>query len=627
MKKKQKITLYRIIITAVMLVVLQFLPITGIPRLIAYLAAYLVIGYDILRKAGKGILNGRAFDENFLMALATLGAFFLAIWTKSGDYLEGIAVMLFYQIGELFQSYAVGKSRKNISALMDIRPDYANIEKDGKLEQVDPDEVAVGSIIVVQPGEKVPLDGVILSGTSSLNTSALTGESLPRDAKEGDEVISGCINMTGVLRIQTTKEFGESTVSKILELVEDSSSHKSKSEAFISKFARVYTPAVCYGALALAILPPVVRLLTGNSAQWGEWIYRALTFLVISCPCALVISIPLSFFAGIGGASKEGVLIKGSNYLETLSQVKTVVFDKTGTLTQGVFEVSGVHHNEMEDEKLLEYAALAECASSHPISKSLQRAYGKEIDRDRVSDIQEISGKGISAKVDGHDVLAGNSKLMELNRIAFIDRHSVGTIIHMAIDGEYAGHIVISDVVKPHAKEAIERLKHSGVEKTVMLTGDTRRVAEQVAKDLGVDEVHSDLLPADKVAQVEKLLAAKGDRDKLAFVGDGINDAPVLSRADIGIAMGAMGSDAAIEAADVVLMDDDPMKIAKAIRISRKCIGIVYQNIVFALVVKFACLALGALGIANMWVAIFADVGVMVLAVLNAIRALRVHDL
>ena len=518
-------------------------------------------------------------------------------------------------------------ARAAASALMDIRPDYANTERDGQLEKVAPDDVEIGSVIVVQPGEKVPLDGVILSGTSSLNTSALTGESLPRDAKEGDEVISGCINMTGVLRIQTTKEFGESTVSKILELVEDSSSHKSKSEAFISKFARVYTPAVCYSALALAILPPVVRLLTGNSAQWGEWIYRALTFLVISCPCALVISIPLSFFAGIGGASKEGVLIKGSNYLETLSQVKTVVFDKTGTLTQGVFEVSGVHHNEMEDEKLLEYAALAECASSHPISKSLQRAYGKEIDRDRVSDIQEISGKGISAKVDGHDVLAGNSKLMELNRIAFIDCHSVGTIIHMAIDGEYAGHIVISDVVKPHAKEAIERLKHSGVEKTVMLTGDTRRVAEQVAKDLGVDEVHSDLLPADKVAQVEKLLAAKGDKDKLAFVGDGINDAPVLSRADIGIAMGAMGSDAAIEAADVVLMDDDPMKIAKAIRISRKCIGIVYQNIVFALVVKFACLALGALGIANMWVAIFADVGVMVLAVLNAIRALRVHNL
>ena len=627
MNKKQKKMLIRILIAAAMLIALKLIPVTGILQLALYLVVYGIIGYDILKKAWKGILNRQVFDENFLMAVATIGAFALAIYERSGDYVEAIAVMLFYQIGELFQSYAVGKSRRNISALMDIRPDYANIERDGQLEKVAPDEVEIGSVIVVQPGEKVPLDGVILSGTSSLNTSALTGESLPRDAKEGDEVISGCINMTGVLRIQTTKEFGESTVSKILELVEDSSSHKSKSEDFISKFARVYTPAVCYGALALAILPPVVRLLTGNSAQWGEWIYRALTFLVISCPCALVISIPLSFFAGIGGASKEGVLIKGSNYLETLSQVKTVVFDKTGTLTQGVFEVSGVHHNEMEDEKLLEYAALAECASSHPISKSLQRAYGKEIDRDRVSDIQEISGKGISAKVDGHDVLAGNSKLMELNRIAFIDCHSVGTIIHMAIDGEYAGHIVISDVVKPHAKEAIERLKHSGVEKTVMLTGDTRRVAEQVAKDLGVDEVHSDLLPADKVAQVEKLLAAKGDRDKLAFVGDGINDAPVLSRADIGIAMGAMGSDAAIEAADVVLMDDDPMKIAKAIRISRKCIGIVYQNIVFALVVKFACLALGALGIANMWAAIFADVGVMVLAVLNAIRALRVHNL
>ena len=627
MNKKQKKMLTRILIAAAMLIALKLIPVTGILQLALYLVVYGIIGYDILKKAWKGILNRQVFDENFLMAVATIGAFALAIDERSGDYVEAIAVMLFYQIGELFQSYAVGKSRRNISALMDIRPDYANIERDGQLEKVDPDEVEIGSVIVVQPGEKVPLDGVILSGTSSLNTSALTGESLPRDAKEGDEVISGCINMTGVLRIQTTKEFGESTVSKILELVEDSSSHKSKSEAFISKFARVYTPAVCYSALALAILPPVVRLLTGNSAQWGEWIYRALTFLVISCPCALVISIPLSFFAGIGGASKEGVLIKGSNYLETLSQVKTVVFDKTGTLTQGVFEVSGVHHNEMEDEKLLEYAALAECASSHPISKSLQRAYGKEIDRDRVSDIQEISGKGISAKVDGHDVLAGSSKLMELNRIAFIDCHSVGTIIHMAIDGEYAGHIVISDVVKPHAKEAIERLKHSGVEKTVMLTGDTRRVAEQVAKDLGVDEVHSDLLPADKVAQVEKLLAAKGDKDKLAFVGDGINDAPVLSRADIGIAMGAMGSDAAIEAADVVLMDDDPMKIAKAIRISRKCIGIVYQNIVFALVVKFACLALGALGIANMWVAIFADVGVMVLAVLNAIRALRVHNL
>ncbi len=567
------------------------------------------------------------FDENFLMAVATVGAFALAIVSRSGDYVEAIAVMLFYQIGELFQSYAVGKSRRNISALMDIRPDYANIERDGQLEKVDPDEVEIGSVIVVQPGEKVPLDGVILSGASSLNTSALTGESLPRDAKAGDEVISGCINMTGVLRIQTTKAFGESTVSKILELVEDSSSHKSKSENFISKFARVYTPAVCYGALALAVLPPVVRLMLGHPAQWSDWIYRALTFLVISCPCALVISIPLSFFAGIGGASKEGVLIKGSNYLETLSQVKTVVFDKTGTLTQGVFEVSGVHHSEMENEKLLEYAALAECASSHPISKSLQRAYGKAIDRDRVRDIQEISGKGVSAVVDGHAVLAGNDKLMALRGIPFIGCHSVGTIIHIAIDGQYAGHIVISDVVKPHAKEAIERLKHAGVEKTVMLTGDSRRVADQVAGALGVDEVHSELLPADKVAQVEKLLAGKGGRDKLAFVGDGINDAPVLSRADIGIAMGAMGSDAAIEAADVVLMDDDPLKIAKAIRISRKCIGIVYQNIVFALAVKFACLALGALGLANMWAAIFADVGVMVLAVLNAIRALRVHNL
>ena len=627
MNKKQKKMLTRILIAAAMLIALKLIPVTGVLQLALYLVAYLVIGYDILKKAWKGILNRQVFDENFLMAVATIGAFALAIYERSGDYVEAIAVMLFYQIGELFQSYAVGKSRRNISALMDIRPDYANIERDGQLEKVDPDEVEIGSVIVVQPGEKVPLDGVILSGASSLNTSALTGESLPRDAKEGDEVISGCINMTGVLRIQTTKEFGESTVSKILELVEDSSSHKSKSEDFISKFARVYTPAVCYGALALAILPPVVRLLMGNPAQWGEWIYRALTFLVISCPCALVISIPLSFFAGIGGASKEGVLIKGSNYLETLSQVKTVVFDKTGTLTQGVFEVSGIHHNELEDEKLLEYAALAECASSHPISKSLQRAYGKEIDRDRVSDIQEISGKGISAKVDGHAVLAGNSKLMELNRITAIECHSVGTIIHIAIDGQYAGHIVISDVVKPHAKEAIERLKRSGVEKTVMLTGDTARVAEQVAKELDVDEVHSDLLPADKVAQVEKLLAAKGEKDKLAFVGDGINDAPVLSRADIGIAMGAMGSDAAIEAADVVLMDDDPMKIAKAIRISRKCIGIVYQNIVFALVIKFACLALGALGIANMWAAIFADVGVMVLAVLNAIRALRVHNL
>ena len=627
MNRKQKKMLARILTAAAMLIALKLIPVTGVLQLALYLVAYLVIGYDILKKAWRGILNRQVFDENFLMAVATVGAFALAIVSRSGDYVEAIAVMLFYQIGELFQSYAVGKSRRNISALMDIRPDYANIERDGQLEKVDPDEVEIGSVIVVQPGEKVPLDGVILSGASSLNTSALTGESLPRDAKAGDEVISGCINMTGVLRIQTTKAFGESTVSKILELVEDSSSHKSKSENFISKFARVYTPAVCYGALALAVLPPVVRLMLGHPAQWGEWVYRALTFLVISCPCALVISIPLSFFAGIGGASKEGVLIKGSNYLETLSQVKTVVFDNTGTLTQGVFEVSGVHHSEMENEKLLEYAALAECASSHPISKSLQRAYGKAIDRDRVRDIQEISGKGVSAVVDGHAVLAGNDKLMALRGIPFIGCHSVGTIIHIAIDGQYAGHIVISDVVKPHAKEAIERLKHAGVEKTVMLTGDSRRVADQVAGALGVDEVHSELLPADKVAQVEKLLAGKGGKDKLAFVGDGINDAPVLSRADIGIAMGAMGSDAAIEAADVVLMDDDPLKIAKAIRISRKCIGIVYQNIVFALAVKFACLVLGALGLANMWAAIFADVGVMVLAVLNAIRALRVHNL
>ena len=627
MNRKQKKMLARILTAAAMLIALKLIPVTGVLQLALYLVAYLVIGYDILKKAWRGILNRQVFDENFLMAVATVGAFALAIVSRSGDYVEAIAVMLFYQIGELFQSYAVGKSRRNISALMDIRPDYANIERDGQLEKVDPDEVEIGSVIVVQPGEKVPLDGVILSGASSLNTSALTGESLPRDAKAGDEVISGCINMTSVLRIQTTKAFGESTVSKILELVEDSSSHKSKSENFISKFARVYTPAVCYGALALAVLPPVVRLMLGHPAQWGDWVYRALTFLVISCPCALVISIPLSFFAGIGGASKEGVLIKGSNYLETLSKVKTVVFDKTGTLTQGVFEVSGVHHSEMENEKLLEYAALAECASSHPISKSLQRAYGKAIDRDRVRDIQEISGKGVSAVVDGHAVLAGNDKLMALRGIPFIGCHSVGTIIHIAIDGQYAGHIVISDVVKPHAKEAIERLKHAGVEKTVMLTGDSRRVADQVAGALGVDEVHSELLPADKVAQVEKLLAGKGGRDKLAFVGDGINDAPVLSRADIGIAMGAMGSDAAIEAADVVLMDDDPLKIAKAIRISRKCIGIVYQNIVFALAVKFACLALGALGLANMWAAIFADVGVLVLAVLNAIRALRVHNL
>ena len=626
MKKKQKITLYRIIITAVMLVVLQFLPITGIPRLIAYLAAYLVIGYDILRKAGKGILNGRAFDENFLMALATLGAFFLAIWTKSGDYLEGIAVMLFYQIGELFQSYAVGKSRKNISALMDIRPDYANIEKDGQLEQVDPDEVAVGSIIVVQPGEKVPLDGVVESGNASLNTSALTGESLPRDVKEGDEIISGCINLNGVLKIRTTKEFGESTVSKILDLVENASSRKSRSEAFISRFAKIYTPAVCISAVLLGIAVPLLRMAFGMDAAWVDWIYRALTFLVVSCPCALVISIPLSFFAGIGGASHEGVLIKGSNYLEALSDAKIVVFDKTGTLTQGVFEVTAVHHSTMDEAKLLEYAALAECASSHPISKSLQKAYGKEIDRSRVTDIEEVSGKGITAKVDGHEVLAGNAKLMALHNISYNDCHSVGTIIHMSIDGEYAGHIVISDVIKPHSKEAIQKLKHAGVEKTVMLTGDAKRVADQVAKELGIDEVRSELLPGDKVNEVEKLIQNKPKKANLAFVGDGINDAPVLTRADIGIAMGAMGSDAAIEAADVVLMDDDPMQIAKAIKISRKCIGIVKQNIVFSLIIKFGCLALTAFGLANMWAAIFADVGVMIIAVLNAIRALKYKE-
>lgn len=628
MSKKQKKMLIRIVITAVMVLILQFISVSGLLQLALYLAAYLIIGYDILRKAGKGILNRRVFDENFLMAIATVGAFALAIYSGSGDYNEAIAVMLFYQIGELFQSYAVGKSRRNISALMDIRPDYANIERDGKLEKTDPDEVAVDSIIVVQPGEKVPLDGIVLEGTSSLNTSALTGESLPRDVKAGDEIISGCINMTGVLRIRTTKEFEESTVSKILELVENSSSRKSKSENFITKFARVYTPAVCYGALALAVLPPLIQLLfLGQEAAWSMWIYRALTFLVISCPCALVISIPLSFFAGIGGASKAGVLIKGSNYMETLSQAKYVVFDKTGTLTQGVFEVTGIHHNKMEEAKLLEYAALAECASSHPISKSLQKAYGKEIDRSRVEDIQEISGEGILAKVDKREVAAGNSKLMKRLGIAYHDCHKVGTIIHMAVDGAYAGHIVISDVIKPNAEKAVKRLKKSGVEKTVMLTGDAKAVAEQVAETLGIDEVYSELLPAGKVEKVEELLAKKGTKAKLAFVGDGINDAPVLTRADIGIAMGAMGSDAAIEAADVVLMDDDPMKISKAIRISRKCLGIVYQNIVFALVIKFSCLGLGALGIANMWFAIFADVGVMVIAVLNAIRALRVQNL
>ena len=624
MTKKQKKMLLRIIIAAVMLAALYFLPVTGWLRLGLYLVTYLVIGYDILKKAGQGIANGRVFDENFLMAVATVGAFALAIYEKSSDYNEAIAVMLFYQVGELFQSYAVGKSRKNISALMDIRPDYANIEQDGKLVQVDPDEVAVGTVIVVQPGEKAPIDGVVVEGSSTLNTSALTGESLPRDVHEGDEIISGCINMTGVLKIRTTKAFGESTVSRILELVENSSSRKSRSEDFIAKFARIYTPVVCYSALALAVLPPVIRLVGGMDGQWEQWIYRALTFLVTSCPCALVVSIPLSFFAGIGGASHEGILIKGSNYLETLSQVKTVVFDKTGTLTRGVFEVTAVHHSDMDEQKLLEYAALAECASSHPISKSLQRAYGKVIDRSRVTDIQELSGHGVTAVVDGHPVAAGNSKLMEQLGIPYHDCHSVGTIIHMAVDGQYAGHIVISDVVKSHAREAVEALHKAGVEKTVMLTGDAKKVADAVAAELGVDEVHSELLPGDKVDKVESLLAQQSGKAKLAFVGDGVNDAPVLGRADIGIAMGAMGSDAAIEAADIVLMDDEPLQIAKAIRISRKCIGIVYENIVFALAVKFACLVLVAIGLADMWAAIFADVGVMVLAVLNAIRALRV---
>ncbi len=627
MTKKQKIMLTRIIITAVVILIVKLLPLPRLASTILYLAAYLLIGYDILRKAGKGILNGRVFDENFLMAVATIGAIALAVYEKSGDYLEAIAVMLFYQVGELFQSYAVGKSRRNISALMDIRPDYANIERDGALERVDPEEVAVGSTIVVQPGEKVPIDGVILEGTSDLNTSALTGESLPREAKVGDEVISGCINMTGVLKIRTTKQFGESTVSKILELVEESSSRKSKSENFISKFAKIYTPAVCIGALLLAVLPPLVNLIAGNAANWENWIYNALTFLVISCPCALVVSVPLSFFAGIGGASKEGVLIKGSNFMETLSQTKIVVFDKTGTLTQGVFEVNGVHHSTIDEAKLLEYAALAECSSSHPISKSLQRAYGKEIDRERVTDIEEISGEGLTARVDGTAVAVGNRKLMRRLGVDYADCHSVGTIIHVAVDGSYAGHIVISDREKPDAKEALAALKKAGVEKTVMLTGDAKSVAEKVAADLGIDEVHSELLPGDKVARVEELLKAKSPKAKLAFAGDGINDAPVLSRADIGIAMGAMGSDAAIEAADVVLMDDDLMKIAKGIKISRKCLAIVYENITFALVVKAVCLALGVLGKANMWLAIFADVGVTVIAVLNAIRALRVHKL
>ncbi|WP_337495296.1 heavy metal translocating P-type ATPase [[Ruminococcus] torques] len=628
MSKKQKKMLTRIMAAAFGVILLNFVPVTGILRFTLYLAVYLVIGYDILKKAGRGILNRRMFDENFLMAVATIGAFALAVYSKSGDYNEAIAVMLFYQIGELFQSYAVGKSRRNISALMDIRPDYANVECDGKLEKRDPDEVGIGSIIVVQPGEKVPLDGIVVEGSSSLNTSALTGESLPRDVRQGEEVISGCINMTGVLKVRTTKQFEESTVSKILELVENSGSRKSKSEHFISKFAKVYTPAVCYGALALALLPPVIEMVfLGQAAQWGVWIYRALTFLVISCPCALVISIPLSFFAGIGGASKAGVLIKGSNYMETLSQTKYVMFDKTGTLTKGAFEVSAVHHNELEEEKLLEYAALTECASSHPISKSLQKAYGKEIDRNRVSDIREISGHGITAVVDGHEVAAGNDKLMKKLGLKYHECHTAGTIIHMAIDKKYAGHIVISDVVKEHSKEAVAELKKAGIKKTVMLTGDSRKAAEQTAKTLGIDQVYSELLPGDKVQKVEELLLEKEGKEKLVFVGDGINDAPVLTRADIGIAMGAMGSDAAIEAADVVLMDDDPLKISKAIKISQKCLRIVYQNIIFALAIKFACLGLGALGIANMWFAIFADVGVMIIAVLNAVRALRVQNL
>ena len=628
MNKKQKKMLIRILITIVLLVALNLLHIKGVINLGLYLVTYVIIGYDILKKAGIGILNRRVFDDNFLMVVATIGAFALAIYEKSADYNEAIAVMLFYQIGELFQSYAVRRSRKNISELMDIRPDYANLLEDGQISRVSPDEVAIGSVIVVQPGEKVPLDGVIIEGNSSLNTSALTGESLPRDVKEGDEIISGCININGVLKVSTTKEFGESTVSKILELVENSGTRKSKSEKFISKFAMVYTPFVCYSALALALIPPLVRMFFLNlSPDFDVWVYRALTFLVISCPCALVISVPLSFFAGIGGASKEGILVKGSNFLETLSQTKIVAFDKTGTLTKGVFEVSAVHHSEMENARLIEYAALAECASSHPISKSLKMAYGKEIDRSRVTDIEEISGEGVLAKVDGSDVAVGNGKLMERLNIPYHECHLSGTIVHMAIAGEYSGHIVISDIVKPNAKAAIEELKKVGVRKTIMLTGDRKKAAEQAAELLSVDEVHSELLPADKVSKVEELLSGKSDRDKLAFVGDGINDAPVLTRADIGIAMGAMGSDAAIEAADVVLMDDNPMQIAKAIKISKKCLGIVHQNIVFALAIKFGCLLLGAVGIANMWFAIFADVGVMVIAVLNAIRALRVKDL
>ena len=623
MNKKQKKVLTRIIVAAVLMIVFSFLPIEGYAAFALFMIPYLVIGYDILIKAGKGIKNHQVFDENFLMAVATVGAIAL------GDYREGVAVMLFYQIGELFQSYAVGKSRRNISDLMDIRPDYANIERDGEIEEVDPDEVEIGSIIVVKPGEKVPIDGVIIEGTTTLNTSALTGESVPRDASEGDEVISGCINMTGVLRIKTTKEFGESTVSKILDMVENASSRKSRSENFISKFAKYYTPAVCYGALALAVLPPVVRMIfMGLSPEWGDWIMRALTFLVISCPCALVISIPLSFFAGIGGASNAGVLVKGSNYLETLAGTKYVVFDKTGTMTQGVFEVTGVHHNTLPMNEILEYAALAESFSSHPISRSLQKAYGKAIDQSRVTDVQEVSGKGVIAKVDGRTVAAGNAKLMEMKGISYQECHSVGTIVHLAVDGEYVGHILIADLLKPHAEEAIRALKAAGIRKTVMLTGDAKRVADKVAVDLGIDEVYSELLPGDKVTMVEKLLSQKaGEKEKLAFVGDGINDAPVLSRADIGIAMGAMGSDAAIEAADIVLMDDDPLKIAKAIRIARKCLRIVYENIYFAIGIKVICLILGALGIANMWVAIFADVGVMVIAVLNAIRTLYVKNL
>ena len=627
MNRKQKKMLIRIAIAALLLGAVKLFKIGGWAGIALYAASYITIGYDILRKAFRGIINHQVFDENFLMAVATVGAIALAIYEKTGDFAEAVSVMLFYQIGELFQSYAVGKSRRNIAALMDIRPDYANIERDGSLEQVDPDQIPVGSVIVVQPGEKVPIDGQVIEGASSLDTAALTGESRPRDVKAGDDIISGCINLTGVLKVRTTKAFGESTVSKILELMENSSSHKSRSENFISRFARAYTPAVCYSALALAILPPVINLMMGMPGGWEIWVYRALTFLVISCPCALVISIPLSFFAGLGGASKEGVLIKGSNYLEALSQTSIVVFDKTGTLTRGVFEVSGIHHNTIPEEKLIELAALAECASSHPISKSLQKAYGKEIERDRVTGIQEISGSGVIARVDGAEVAAGNGKLMKRMGVDYMDCHSSGTIIHIAIDGKYAGHVVISDVEKPTSRTAIAELKKIGVKKTVMLTGDIGRVAEYMAKKLGVDQYRSDLLPADKVAEVEKLLAETGRKGKLAFVGDGINDAPVLSRADIGIAMGAMGSDAAIEAADIVLMDDDPMKISKAIKISRKCIGIVYQNIAFALGVKALCLILGALGIANMWAAIFADVGVMVLAVLNAIRALYVHKL